>query len=290
MTGTISVDAKTQTYKGTQQPTPEILLLHTTEGTSWPYYAGGNESPHVTVKPLPGRGIEVRVHRPWTDYAKALANRAGGVETNRRGVLQIELMGTCDPRSSNGYFWPGADDVVLAALADYVRPVLARFNIPARTIATFLPYPVSYGSRGGQRLTFSQWNSARGICGHQHAPENDHGDPGAFPIDRFVAHLTDQTIPTTDTTEDDMPWTDALPVMGSDKKQSAAYQLTAANVYSYRANRKLDQVLAQLTGVMAALEAVAASKGGDPKQIADVVDKAVRDRLAQFTITDEADQ
>jgi peptidoglycan hydrolase-like protein with peptidoglycan-binding domain len=29
-----------------------------------------------------------------------------------------------------------------------------------------------------QRMSFAQWNSYQGICGHEHAPENDHGDPG----------------------------------------------------------------------------------------------------------------
>lgn len=193
MAGTITVDTTSQTFNGNPQPKPDICLLHTTEGMGWPPYAGGNEAPHVTVKPFPGKGIEVRVHRPWTDYAKALANRPGGVETNRRGVLQLELMGTCDPSArSRMYFWPEADDVVLEALADYLRPVLARFDIPAVALAPFLPYPKSYGSAGGQRLTFAQWNTARGICGHQHAPENDHGDPGAFPIARFIQYLTQE--------------------------------------------------------------------------------------------------
>lgn len=187
---TITVDRTSQRFDGNPQPRPELLLLHTTEGSSWPPYAGGNEAPHVTVQPIPGKGIHVREHRPWTDYAKALANREGGVETNRRGVLQVELMGTCDPSARNRlYYWPGVDDVVLEALATYLRPTLDRFDIPPVAVAPFLPYPKSYGSKGGQRLTFAQWNKARGICGHQHAPENDHGDPGAFPVDRFITHL-----------------------------------------------------------------------------------------------------
>lgn len=187
----ILIDTTSQTFSGNRQPDPDICLLHTTEVWGWPPYAGGKEAPHVTVKPLPGVGIQVRVHRPATDYGKSLVNAPGGVETNKRGVWQIELMGTCDPsRKNEMYFWPEADDVVLAALAEFCRPTLLRFKIPAVALAPFLPYPKSYGSKAGQRLTFSQWNAARGICGHQHAPENDHGDPGAFPVARFINFLT----------------------------------------------------------------------------------------------------
>ncbi|MBQ1164434.1 collagen-like protein, partial [Streptomyces sp. A73] len=32
------------------------------------------------------------------------------------------------------------------------------------------------------RMSYSKWNNYRGHCGHQHVPENAHGDPGAFPM------------------------------------------------------------------------------------------------------------
>jgi hypothetical protein len=193
----ITVDSTSQTFSGNRQPDPDLCLLHTTEVWGWPGYKGGTEAPHVTVKPLPGVGIQVRVHRPATDYGKALANREGGVETNRRGVYQVELMGTCDPsRKGELYYWPDADGVVLEALAEFLRPTFVRFDIPMVSVAPFLPYPKSYGSKGGQRLTFTAWNKARGICGHQHAPENDHGDPGAFPVARFIEFLKEDDMPT----------------------------------------------------------------------------------------------
>ena len=196
MVAQITVDTTSQTFAGNPQPHPEICLLHTTEVWGWPAYGGGGTAPHQTIRPLPGVGIQVRVHRPWTDYAKSLANRPGGVETNHRGVLQVELMGTCDPDHADDlYYWPDADDVVLTALADHLRPVLAEFDIPPEMIADFVAYPDSYGFDAPQRLSFAQWNSARGICGHQHAPENDHGDPGAFPIARFINHLTQEDDP-----------------------------------------------------------------------------------------------
>jgi hypothetical protein len=84
--------------------------------------------------------------------------------------------------------------------------------------------------------------------------------------------------------EDDVSWNDQLPVLGSEKKQSAGYQLTAANVHSYRADKKLDQVLTQLEAMTAVMETLASNQGADPAEIAGIVDRAVRDRLATLTL------
>lgn len=187
----ITVDRTSQRYASSAQPEADILVLHTTEGMSWPGYGGGGSAPHVTIRPIPGKGIEVREHIPFTQYARALVNLPGGPQTNRRGVLQVELIGTCDPKhrgSSAWYFWPEADAVVIKALADYFRPILAAYKIPHRA-PTFVAYPASYGTRASQRLSAEEWNSYNGIVGHQHVPENSHGDPGAFPIAAFIKAL-----------------------------------------------------------------------------------------------------
>ena len=42
---------------------------------------------------------------------------------------------------------------------------------------TFLPYPESYGPTQ-VRMSPAQFARFEGICGHQHVPENTHGDPG----------------------------------------------------------------------------------------------------------------
>lgn len=200
---TVTVDSTSQRYTSATQPEPDVLLLHTTEGMSWPGYRGGADAPHDTVRAIPGKGIEVRRHYPYDQYSKSLENDAGGVQTNKRGVIQVELRGTCDPKHRNDpawYYWPAADDVVLQALADYYRPIMAKYAIPAEAMGEFVAYPLSYGDRAKQRLSFSQWTSRSGICGHQHAPENAHGDPGNFPIAKFIQYLKQ---------EDDMPLTDA---------------------------------------------------------------------------------
>lgn len=189
---TITVDTTSQRYSSDPQPEPDIILLHTTEGMSYPSYAGGGNAPHATVRALPGKGIAVREHIPFTDYAKALVHPAGTPETNRRGVLQFELMGTCDPRTAASsdawYFWPDADDVVLQALADYLRPLANRYAIPAKA-PRFIAYPGSYGAGNGVRMSYAEFTTFQGFCGHEHAPGNDHGDPGAFQIDKLFRLL-----------------------------------------------------------------------------------------------------
>lgn len=187
----LAVDSTTQRYTSGPQPEPDVWLIHTTEGMGWPGYNGGGHAPHDTIKAFPGKGIEVRRHYPYGQFSKALANTSVPGETNLRGVIQTELLGTCDPRykdNPNWFYWPDADDVVLQALADYYRPILDLYDIPLQSVP-FLAYPASYGSRSGQRMSPRQFASFQGICGHQHAPENDHGDPGNFPIAKLLEML-----------------------------------------------------------------------------------------------------
>ena len=205
----VTIDAA-QPYTSAPQPEPDVHVLHTTEGMGWPGYEGGGTAPHDTIRAVPGVGIVVRRHFPYGHYARALANTATPGETNRRGVIQTELVGTCDPRHRGDpawYYWPDADDVVLRALADYYRPTYAKYGIPGRA-PTFLPYPESYGPTQ-VRMSPAQFARFEGICGHQHVPENTHGDPGLFPVARYLALAFPPAVPEED---DDMRLTDKVPL------------------------------------------------------------------------------
>ncbi|MGW1258447.1 peptidoglycan recognition protein family protein [Streptomyces sp. NPDC002513] len=163
-------------------PHPNVIVLHTTEGGSWPDYSGGSVAPNFTVK-----GGQVRQHFAANESSRALVNKSGGVQTNTLNVIQIELVGTCE-RGGPGLYWPNASDADLKPLADLVRWLTQQYPIPLMsTSKPWLAYPSSYGSKNGQRMNFAEWTNFRGICGHQHVPENDHGDPGNFPIDRLIA-------------------------------------------------------------------------------------------------------
>ncbi|MFE7463114.1 N-acetylmuramoyl-L-alanine amidase [Streptomyces sp. NPDC057499] len=178
-------------YPGDTMPHPNAIVLHTTEGSNWPDYSGGSVAPTFTVK----ADGSVRQHFYANESARALVNAAGGVQTNTLNVVQIELVGTCDS-GGPGVFWPKATDAQLAGLAKLVKWLTTTYPIPLKsTSKPWLSYPSSYGSKNGQRMTFSEWTNFNGIAGHQHVPENDHGDPGNFPIARLIALAGGASVP-----------------------------------------------------------------------------------------------
>lgn len=268
---TLTVDKTSQTFYSTDQPEADVVVIHTTEGMTWPGYSGGGEAPHATIRAIPGKGIQVREHIAFTKFAKALMNLPGGVETNRRGVLQFELVGTCDPKhkgNSSWYFWPDADDVVLQALADYLRPLMERFDIPP-VAPDFLPYPASYGSKNGQRMSGPEWVAFQGICGHQHVPENDHGDPGAFPVTKLIAALKKRgTTPTPAKDWFDMATQADLKAVVTDPSVLAETARFVATGFTWRGTDGKDRVLA---GHLAQIEAVANAANARVAALAAVV-------------------
>ena len=81
---------------------PAIIVVHSTEGTSFPGYDGGSSAPHFTINVATG---ERRQHISMGEAARALMNASGGVETNRGGAIQIETIGTCDPSHDGDAGW-----------------------------------------------------------------------------------------------------------------------------------------------------------------------------------------
>ena len=161
------------------------IVLHTTEGSSWPGYGGGGSAPHFTVH----RDGTIRQHIDTAYSAKALVNRRGGVETNNGGAIQIEFIGSCDKswaRKHGLFFIEDATDADLAGLAKVLAWINKTHGVPLT--ATGLKWPTSNAAyrTAPQRMSYSQWNNYRGVCGHTHVPENDHWDPGNFPITRLL--------------------------------------------------------------------------------------------------------
>src|SRR5699024_4551413 len=60
-------------------------------------------------------------------------------------------------------------------------------GIPLSSSVVWAKYPGSYGEMASQRLSDSEWEEYTGWLGHQHAPENDHGDPGDLPVASILA-------------------------------------------------------------------------------------------------------
>lgn len=177
--------------------TPNVVVLHSTEGPSWPSYSSGAVAPHFTILPdFATKTVKVRQHFPVNRSARALVNAAGGVETNTLNAVQIEMVGTCDLATSKKWgstphvYMPEAPDWYLEGVAHVLRWLADEWNsFPLVDAAPrgWPAYPGSYANGKGQRMTGTEWQNAYGVVGHQHVPENAHGDPGAFPIARTLA-------------------------------------------------------------------------------------------------------
>jgi hypothetical protein len=195
-------------------------VAHTTEGRTLPSYSGGALAPTVTGVPaIAAKRIRWYQHYDVDESARALANKLGGVETNTANAFQIEFVGTCDAKKSTVWdgkrasvdyiYWPGAEDWALAEVAWLVRWLHDYHNVPMTCVKDWLAYgkdprrpgitPASYGASPA-RMSMSAWRSFTGWCGHQHVPENDHGDPGSMDFARVIALAKGDT-----STEEDDP-------------------------------------------------------------------------------------
>jgi hypothetical protein len=82
---------------------------------------------------------------------------------------------------------------------EVVGPVCAAQSIPVASTVRWAPYPQYYGADAAQRLSVAAWDAYSGVLGHQHAPDNLHGDPGAIDIETILSAARG---------DDDMPLTD----------------------------------------------------------------------------------
>lgn len=170
---------------GSFTTSPDKILLHSTETGSFPGYGGGASAPHFTIDLENG---EVRQHSPMNRGARALRNPAGGVQTNRDGVIQIEIIGTCDKSFARKYgypYIPDMSDAMAGRLKWLLQKIHKATGIPLKTSVSWKKYPSSYGN-SSVRMFNSEWTRYKGILGHQHAPENTHGDPGDLPMKRIL--------------------------------------------------------------------------------------------------------
>lgn len=206
MSGYKNADSKTQWFQDKPglggadmnlKATTMVVVLHTTEGYSWPSYEGGATAPNYTGQPpLPNIKRGWRQHFPDEKSARALQNLQGGTETNTLNCVQLELIGTCDPAHRKSWgsrkagvdyvFWPEATDEQKRWVARILADFHVRHGLRLAAPRQFLPYPASYGN-SDVRLSVKSWRATTGVVGHQHVPENVHGDPGNIDIDFILA-------------------------------------------------------------------------------------------------------
>lgn len=144
---------------------PPRLVWHTTEGYGLPSYSGSN--PHFTIDPETGVLYQ---HQSVEGTARALVNASGGVETNSRSSIQVEIIGFAGQSQT----W---DEEAYGHLAELARWIEKHCGVARECGVSFA------GAGATPHMSNDKWLGYAGHCGHQHVPENAHWDPGAFRID-----------------------------------------------------------------------------------------------------------
>jgi hypothetical protein len=182
---------------------PRRGVFHTTEGASFrpsPVdYGGWHKSyPHFTIIARPS-GVEIYQHIPIDTAARAL-RRGQGIETNKAGAIQIEIVGrAAESRTFS--------DDLLTELARWMRWVETQAGVARSAPLDFIGEEAA-GVSGPARMSASEWASFNGWCGHQHVPANTHWDPGRLDIDRLIGlepgRLTTRPLLVTNVAPDDV--------------------------------------------------------------------------------------
>jgi hypothetical protein len=278
-----------------------VLCWHSTEGTSLPSYDGGSMAPNFTAKPdFAAKRLVWYQHFDFDVSSRALRNLAGGVETNTLNTGQVEIVGTCDPGTHTKWVNAGVQHLYMAELPDWAIRDLAAFarwananhGVPLSSGLTFKAYPSSYGANS-VRMTGAQWNNFTGHCGHQHVPENDHGDPGAFPMAAILAAAKNGTSPEEDpmagmTKQDifDAVWkTDAIagPADAADAKTNPTW---AAQSILKDIQARVRALTVSEASQSAAISKLAQLIGSDvdTEQVVAAVQKAIADAVVKVSV------
>ena len=178
--------SRVQKFSGNRhKATVDKIIIHTTEGGSWPGYGGGGSAPHFTVH----RNGTIRQHIDTAYSSKALVNKSGGVETNNDGAIQIEYIGSCDrayAKRHGLFFVEDATDKDFAPLAKVIAWIHKTHGVQLTTRGLKWSDTNAAYASAPQRMSFAQWRAFKGVCGHTHVPENDHWDPGLMDVPRVV--------------------------------------------------------------------------------------------------------
>lgn len=249
------------TYQGSPMEV-NVVVWHTTEGKTLPSYGGGTSAPNLTAVPdFANRKLRWYQHFDIDRSSRALVNQSGGVETNTANAVQIELVGTCDRATSDRWggqaagghiFWPDAPDWALAEVAKLVNWLHAEHGVKIQSTVTWKSYPSSYGNSSA-RLTGAQWNAYYGHLGHQHVPENSHGDPGNINFARIIEHALGAGAEVALTTDDVKKIFNTDGVIASPDGGTNAYWALASYTRETYLKARSAEALAKTAGSTAAL-------------------------------------
>lgn len=151
------------------------LCIHMTEGSSIEgavgAYRKNNSWPHATIDPKKRRKVR---HLNLNVAARSLANNINdGFQVGRANVLQIEIVG----------FSAEAQNISQSDL-DWIAECFNEIRQAQSFPLNHLDFKVP-----ATRLSDRDWVNYAGIVGHQHAPDNDHWDPGDLNIEYIVSKM-----------------------------------------------------------------------------------------------------
>jgi hypothetical protein len=153
---------------------PPRLVWHTVEGYNLPAYKGS--APHFTLSIKTGKLWQ---HVPVNRASSSLKHPSGTAETNHAHAIQVELT---DAFAKDSQDWSAAAYARIASLARWIEK---NAGVARRCGVEFGRYPNALP----KRLSGTAWLRYSGHIGHQHVPNNDHGDPGALKISLVLGNL-----------------------------------------------------------------------------------------------------
>lgn len=147
---------------------PFKIVHHTTEGSSaagaFAAFKKHRSDPHFTVD-----ATKTFQHLDTNVSAMSLRNAPGGVQTNRDGAIQIEVV---------GFAGSSKNARTLRNVARLCRWIEKTHGVP-RAWPSGPPKPHRDGKDpNGHNRDATAWDAKSGHFGHSQVPENTHWDPG----------------------------------------------------------------------------------------------------------------
>lgn len=148
---------------------PFKIVHHTTEGSSaagaFSAYKKNKSDPHFTVDTS-----TIYQHIDTSLAARSLRNAPGGVQTNKDGALQIEVVGFAHLKKN---------PATLKNVARLCRWLENTHKVP-QSWPNGLPKTATPSGKdpGGHNRNPVNWDTKAGHYGHSQVPENTHWDPG----------------------------------------------------------------------------------------------------------------
>ncbi|GAA2740594.1 hypothetical protein GCM10010440_08300 [Kitasatospora cinereorecta] len=245
--------------------------------------SGSGEAPHLIWNPFTGRIAQLF---SATSRSKSVINAPGGVETNRKGDICIQIETLFFPYCRvDGHVYATVADTPCVGL-DRIMAWLRSWGVPD----VWPMGPPDWNSHRDAHI----WDTQPGHYGHSQIPENDHTDPGPMPA-LFTPHIQ----------EDDMPSAQEVavavalePVLREydaqghplpDRTASLSDYLGGLQLANGRIEATLAKLQAALTAQAAAIQSLAAQLGQihgvDTAAVVAAVQQAIRDAVVDVDVT-----